>query len=87
MALANAEVRWTFARLTCGSQKFAFIAAPFFDIGRPFDSARPISSLSRLAAVVRRRAADLVEPRDARHRRLRPLAEDTGLYINFGHIF
>jgi hypothetical protein len=38
--LANAEVRWTFARTTVKRQRLAFIAVPFFDYGRAFDRAR-----------------------------------------------
>ena len=68
-------------------QKLAFIAVPFFDAGRPYDSLGELT-LSGLAAVVRRRAAHLVEPRDDRRRSTTAsVAEDTGLYINFNHIF
>jgi len=42
-ALANAELRWTFARTTIRRQRFAFIAVPFFDYGRTFDAARELS--------------------------------------------
>jgi hemolysin activation/secretion protein len=41
--LANAELRWTFARTVIRQQRFAFIAAPFFDYGRAFDAAGDVS--------------------------------------------
>jgi hypothetical protein len=86
MSLVNAEVRWTFGHLTAWHQKFAFIAVPFFDAGRPYDSLGELSykdwkpsyggalriswNLATLATI------DYgVSP------------EDTGLYINFNHIF
>jgi outer membrane protein assembly factor BamA len=86
MSLVNAEVRWTFGHLTAWHQKFAFIAVPFFDAGRPYDSLGELSfkdwkpsyggalriswNLATVATI------DYgVSP------------EDTGLYINFNHIF
>jgi len=86
MTVANAEVRWTFAHASFWKQKFAFIAVPFFDIGRPFDNLGQLTfsdwkpsyggalriswNLATIASV------DYgVSP------------EDTGLYINFNHIF
>jgi len=86
MALTNLEVRWTFGHATLWHQKLAFIAVPFTDIGRPFDR------LSQLT---------LHDWRYAYGGALRitwNLAtvitidygiskEDTGLYINFNHIF
>jgi hypothetical protein len=86
MALVNQEVRWTFWRTTLWRQKLAFIAVPFLDLGRPFDSLSELS-LRRwrasyggamriswnLATVI---TVDYgVSP------------EDAGLYINFNHIF
>lgn len=86
MAVTNAEVRWTFARGTLWHQKLAFIAVPFLDLGRPFDRLSDLS-LRRwrpsyggalriswnLATVI---TVDYgVSP------------EDSGLYINFNHIF
>jgi hypothetical protein len=86
MTLVNQEIRWTFARATLWRQKLAFIAAPFLDVGRPFDRVSDLSLRSwrpsyggalriswNLATVV---TADYgVSP------------EDSGLYINFNHIF
>jgi outer membrane protein assembly factor BamA len=86
MTLLNAEVRWTFAHTQFWGQKFAFIAAPFVDVGRPYDSLSELTykdwkpsygaalriswNLATLATI------DYgISP------------EDTGLYINFNHIF
>lgn len=86
MSLVNAEVRWTFGHLRAWGQKFAFIAVPFFDAGRPYDSLGELSlrdwkpsyggalriswNLATLATI------DYgISP------------EDSGLYINFNHIF
>lgn len=86
MALFNQEIRWTFARTTIWRQKLALIAVPFFDVGRPFDELADLS-FSRwrpsyggalriswnLATII---TADYgVSP------------DDSGFYINFGHIF
>ncbi|MCW5831194.1 MAG: BamA/TamA family outer membrane protein [Labilithrix sp.] len=39
VTLANVEVRWTFWQLAAArNQRFAFILAPFFDVGRVFDT-------------------------------------------------
>jgi outer membrane protein assembly factor BamA len=39
LALANIEVRWTFAEIhPLRRQRFAFMIVPFFDVGRVFDS-------------------------------------------------
>ncbi len=86
MTLANGEVRWTFAHACFWNQKFAFIVAPFVDVGRPYDSLgqltlrgwRPtVGSAVRiawnLATVV---TVDYGVS-----------AEDTGFYVNFNHIF
>ncbi|MFT3692357.1 MAG: BamA/TamA family outer membrane protein [Kofleriaceae bacterium] len=86
MTVINAEVRWTFAHATWWRQKFAFIAAPFVDAGRPYDSLAELTykdwkpsygaalriswNLATIATI------DYgISP------------EDSGLYINFNHIF
>ena len=38
LALANVELRWTFAEIRPLHQRFAFMVVPFLDIGRVFDS-------------------------------------------------
>jgi hemolysin activation/secretion protein len=86
MALTNYEIRWTFAQTRILEQRFAFIAVPFLDMGRVFDSVRNTS----LAGWNRSQGGGL--------RIAWNLAtiimidygvsqEDSGLYINFTHIF
>jgi outer membrane protein assembly factor BamA len=86
MTLANAEVRWTWGHATVWSQKLAFMVVPFFDVGRPYDSLGELTLRKwrpsyggafrvswNLATVI---TVDYGKS-----------AEDTGLYINFNHIF
>ena len=86
MTLANAELRWTFGHIKLLRQQFAFIAVPFFDIGRPYESLGDLTVHGwrpsyggafritwNLATVV---TVDYGKS-----------AEDTGFYINFNHIF
>jgi hypothetical protein len=86
MAVVNAEVRWTFTRFKLWRQKFGLILVPFFDIGRSFDHAGALTlddwrpsyggafRISwNLATIV---TIDYGKS-----------SEDTGFYINFGHIF
>jgi hemolysin activation/secretion protein len=86
MALTNAEVRWTFARGTLWRQKLAFIAVPFVDLGRPFDSLSDLS-LRRWrpsyggALRISWNLATVITVDYGRS------PEDSGLYINFNHIF
>ncbi len=86
MTLANGEVRWTFAHACFWKQKFAFLIAPFVDVGRPYDNLgqltfrdwRPtIGSALRIAWNL----ATIVTIDYG------VSAEDTGFYINFNHIF
>ncbi len=86
MTLLNGEVRWTFGHAVIKHQKFGFILAPFLDLGRVYDSFdamtlhgwRPsyggaLRVSWNLATIV---TVDYgVSP------------EDTGFYVNFGHIF
>ncbi|HEY1549558.1 MAG TPA: DUF5982 domain-containing protein [Kofleriaceae bacterium] len=86
MTVANAEVRWTFAHACFWKQKFAFIVVPFFDIGRPFDNLGQLTFSDwkpsyggafrvswNLATIA---SVDYgVSP------------EDSGLYVNFNHMF
>jgi hypothetical protein len=41
--LANVELRWTMFEVTVLQQRFAFAAAPFFDVGRVYDSFRELT--------------------------------------------
>jgi hypothetical protein len=86
MALVNQEVRWTFARTTLWRQKLAFIAVAFVDVGRPFDRLSELS-LSRWRASyggALRISWNLATVITADYGRS---SEDSGLYINFNHIF
>jgi hypothetical protein len=84
--LANAELRWTFARTVVKRQKLAFIAAPFFDYGRAFDRAgdfTPRGWLPSYGAALRvswnLSTLGTFEYGVSR--------EGTGFYANFGHMF
>jgi hypothetical protein len=86
MALFNGEVRWTFARGTLWRQKLGFIAVPFVDVGRPFDSLGDLTvrdwRLSYGGALrISWNLATIITVDYGRS------SEDTGLYINFNHIF
>jgi hypothetical protein len=86
MALLNGEVRWTFARGTLWHQKLGFIAVPFVDVGRPFDSLGDLTvrdwRLSYGGALrISWNLATIITIDYGRS------SEDTGLYINFNHIF
>jgi hypothetical protein len=84
--LANAELRWTFARTVIRRQKLAFIAAPFFDYGRAFDGISEASLRGWLpsyggALRVSWNLSTLVTFEYGMS------SEGTGFYANFGHMF
>lgn len=86
MALLNGEVRWTFARTVVWHQKLGFIAAPFVDIGRPFDSLSDLSVRRWRTTVgsalrISWNIATIITVDYG------VSSEDSGLYINFNHIF
>jgi len=86
MALLNGEVRWTFARTVLWHQKLGFIAAPFVDIGRPFDSLSDLSVRRWRTTVgsalrISWNIATIITVDYG------VSSEDSGLYINFNHIF
>ena len=86
MSAANAEIRWTFARTTLRRQKLAFIVVPFFDIGRAFDGASDLTFADWKPSYggsfrISWNLATIVTADYGRS------PEDSGLYINFGHIF
>jgi Omp85 superfamily domain len=86
MAAINGEVRWTFAHTRLWKQNFAFIAIPFADLGRPFDQVSDLSAhdwRTTLGGALRIswNLATIVTIDYGVSN------EDTGLYINFGHIF
>jgi outer membrane protein assembly factor BamA len=86
IALSNSEVRWTFVKFRVLGQGFALIAAPFVDIGRVFDNV----GQTTLAGWQRSQGAGL---RIAWNEATVIMAdygfsdEDSGLYLNFNHIF
>jgi hypothetical protein len=86
MTLANAEVRWTFGHAQAWGQRFGFIVAPFFDVGRPYDALADLTwrawQTSYGGAVrVAWNLATIVTVDYGRS------SEDAGFYINFNHIF
>jgi hemolysin activation/secretion protein len=86
MTLANAEVRWTFAHACFWTQKFAFIVAPFVDVGRPYDSLGELTvhGWRRTVGAALRISWNLATIVTIDYG---VSAEDTGFYVNFNHIF
>ncbi len=86
MAAATAELRWTFTRFQLARQRFALIAVPFLDVGRSFDhaGALTLSDWRTSYGGALRISWNLATIITADYGRS---AEDSGLYINFGHIF
>jgi outer membrane protein assembly factor BamA len=86
MTVANAEVRWTFAHACILKQKFAFIAVPFVDAGRPYDSLGELTykDWQPTYGAAFRVSWNLATIATIDYGISR---EDTGLYINFNHIF
>ena len=85
-SLANVEARWTFARTELWRQKLGFIIAPFFDVGRPFSEIDDLElddwrTSYGGALRVSWNLATIITVDYGRS------DEDTGLYINFAHIF
>ena len=86
IALTNYEVRWTFAKFRVLKQGFALIAVPFLDIGRVFDDV----GQTTLGGWKRTQGGGL---RIAWNEATVLMIdygfsdEDTGLYLNFNHIF
>jgi hypothetical protein len=86
MTLANAELRWTWGHARILGQRFAFLIAPFFDVGRPYDALDDLTLRAWQAAYgaafrVAWNQATIVTVDYGRS------AEDAGLYVNFNHIF
>jgi outer membrane protein assembly factor BamA len=86
MTLANAELRWTFGHLTAWGQRLGFIAAPFFDAGRPYDALGQLSLRNWRASYggALRIAWNLATIVTVDYGLS---SEDTGFYVNFNHIF
>ncbi len=86
MAVLNAEVRWTFWRFKLWRQKFSLIGVPFFDVGRSFDNLGAFTVHDWRPSVggalrISWNLATIVTVDYGKS------AEDTGFYVNFGHIF
>jgi outer membrane protein assembly factor BamA len=86
MTVANAEVRWTFGHATAWHQRFGFILVPFVDVGRVYDSLGELSlrQWKPWYGGALRVAWNLATLATIDYG-ISP--EDTGLYINFNHIF
>jgi hypothetical protein len=86
MALTNYELRWTFAHFRALDQGFGIMIVPFLDLGRVFDRVQQTT----LSGWKRGQGAGL---RIAWNEATIVFAdfgvsdEDTGLYLNFSHIF
>jgi len=86
MAAVNAEVRWTIGHTRLWRQDFGLIVSPFADIGRTFDSvgdftlSRWRTSLGGAVRVAWNMATIVTVDYGVS-------GEDSGFYINFGHIF
>lgn len=86
MAATTAELRWTFWRFRAARQKFALIAVPFVDLGRSFDSSKALTLADWRAGYggalrISWNLATIVTIDYG------VSSEDTGLYINFRHMF
>jgi hypothetical protein len=86
MAMSNFEIRWTFAQTKILGQRFAFIGVPFLDMGRVFDTMRDTSfqHWNRAQGAGLRIAWNLATIIMVDYG---VSEEDSGLYINFTHIF
>ena len=86
MTAVNAELRWTFGHLAIKGQRFGFIAAPFLDVGRPYDSLGQLSlgdwrpSYGGALRIAWNLATVVTIDYGVS-------SEDTGFYVNFNHIF
>lgn len=86
MALTNYEIRYTFAETMLLKQRFAFGVVPFLDMGRVFDAVRrtTLKGWKRTqgggARITWNQATVIMVDYGFSD-------EDSGLYVNFGHIF
>jgi hypothetical protein len=86
MSAASAELRWTFVRGTLWHQKLALILAPFVDVGRAFDDLGAVTlrgwrPSTGAALRISWNLATLITLDYGIS------SEDTGFYMNFGHMF
>lgn len=86
MAALNAEIRWTFHRGRWLRQQWGLMLVPFFDVGRSFDNVTALTwrdwrpSYGGAFRVGWNLATIITVDYGIS-------SEDSGLYINFGHIF
>ncbi|MCS6983588.1 MAG: outer membrane protein assembly factor [Leptospiraceae bacterium] len=86
MTVANFEVRWTFFDFNSPIGHLAFILAPFYDVGRPFDGYQKISlndwrsSYGAGFRIAWNQATIIIVDYGRSE-------EDSSLFINFNHIF
>jgi hypothetical protein len=86
MTLLNFEARWTFWRTCIFKQRFAFVLVPFSDIGRPYDRLSELTyrdwryTYGGALRIAWNQATILSVDYGISN-------EDTGLYINFNHMF
>jgi surface antigen Omp85-like protein len=86
MTAVTGELRWTFGHLTIKDQRFGFIAVPFVDAGRPYDSLGELTLRDWRASIggalrIAWNLATLVTIDYG------VSSEDTGFYVNFNHMF
>jgi outer membrane protein assembly factor BamA len=86
MSLLNTELRWTFVRFQVWKQKLALIAVPFLDMGATHDRLADLSVADwrRSQGAALRISWNLATIITIDYGRS---GEDSGLYINFNHIF
>ncbi|HTV18135.1 MAG TPA: DUF5982 domain-containing protein [Polyangiaceae bacterium] len=86
MTLGNAELRWTFARSEPFGQRFAWMVVPFVDAGRVDDRVGDIelAGLKVNGGLALRAAWNLATIITVEYAQS---DEDTGVYVNFNHIF
>lgn len=86
MTLANAELRWTFAHSEPFGQRFAWMVVPFVDAGRVDDRLGDIGldDIHANLGLALRAAWNLATIITLEYARS---DEDSGLYVNFNHIF
>ena len=86
MALANLELRWTVGHVQAASQDFGIILVPFVDLGRTFDRVADTSLVGwkrgqggALRIAWNQATIVMIDYGVSE--------EDSGLYVNFNHIF
>jgi hypothetical protein len=86
MTLFNAELRWTVARSQILGQRFAWMVVPFVDVGRVDDRVADValSGMKADLGLSLRAAWNLATIITVEYARS---DEDSGIYVNFNHIF